>query len=162
MPVQMNTILKALSLLLPLLLGLLASCASEQPTVSALQPLQGTWEGFGLGRKTPNGPYVKSDGTITITITGESLTFHRDEDFWFETTFTLPAVSGPQQLHATITRCSPPEDSIGKVVIAFFKIEDGTLTLAGIRDQDSTQEWPQDFAAMEDTMTGRYELRKIE
>ena len=51
----------------------------------------------------------ESNGKITITITGNSLHFHRDTNFWFETTFTLPAGTDPKQLHATIKGCSPPE-----------------------------------------------------
>ncbi len=51
---------------------------------------------------------------------------------------------------------------MGEVVIAFFKIEGGTLTLGGIRGQDSTAEWPESLEASEDTMTGRYELRKVQ
>ena len=48
------------------------------------------------------------------------------------------------------------------MIIAFYKIEDGTLTLGGIRDKDSTTPWPKSFEAAEDTMTGRYELRKVQ
>ena len=85
----------------------------------------------------------EADGKITITITGNSLHFHRDTNFWFETTFVLPAGTDPQQLHATIKRSSPPEDSIGEVVFAIFKVEDGTLTLAG--EQASAVEPPKAF-----------------
>ena len=151
----------ALSLLLPcLLLGPFASCTSDQPTAPPLQLLQGTWEGFALGREAPTGPYVKSEPAdkITITFTGNSLHFHRDADFQWEATFTLPAGTDPQQLHATI---KSPEDSSGEGVIAFFKIESGTLTLGGVRDRDSEAEWPKSFEATADTMTGRYELRKV-
>ena len=155
----------ALSLLLPcLLLGLQAGCATKRATAVAQQRLQGTWEGFSLGRETPGGPYVKSEsGTkITITITGDSLHFHRDTNFWYETTFTLPASPDPQQLHATIKGSAEGTNSIGQVIIAFYKIKDGTLTLGGIRDKGSTAAWPKSFEATEDTMTGRYELRKVQ
>ena len=59
-----------------------------------------------LGRETPTGPYVKSESAskITITIKGTSLHFYRDTDFWWDTTFTLPAGTDPQQPHATIQR----------------------------------------------------------
>src|SRR5262245_41738196 len=151
------------SLLLPcLLLGLQAGCTTNPPT--ALQRLQGTWEGFGLSRETPEGPYVKSESAakITITITGNSLHFHERSNFWYETTFTLPAGKDPQQLHAIIKRSAEGDDSTGKGIIAFYQIEDGTLTLGGIRDKDSTAPWPKSFEATEDTMTGRYELRKVQ
>ena len=103
----------------------------------------------------------EADGKITITITGNELHFHRDPDFWFETTFTLPAGTDPQQLHATIKNCSPPEDSIGDVVFAIFKIEDGTLTLAGL--QSSATEPPSTFPSA--TGPGplfRYDLKRVQ
>jgi hypothetical protein len=77
----------ALSLLLPfLLLGLQAGCTTHPPTASELQRLQGTWEGVVVGDK--------SDDKYTITITGNSFHFHRDSNFWFATTITLPADTG--------------------------------------------------------------------
>ena len=111
-----------------------AKCAANQPTNAELQLLQGTWEGFSLNRETPDGPIVKATNTTTITITGNSFRFHRDTNFWFETTITLPAGKDPKQLHATLKDCPPPADSIGEVVRTFFKIEDGTLTLATMSD----------------------------
>ena len=100
---------------------------------------------------------------ITIRITGNSLHFHRDTDFWFETTFTLPAGTYPQQLHATIKDCPKPCDDVGKVVFAIFKIEDGTLTLAGI--QSSAVEPPKTFGEIpgfEDNRMFRYKLKKVQ
>jgi hypothetical protein len=66
---------------------------ANQPTAVELQLLQGTWEGVVVGGE--------SHEKITITITGNSLHFHRDTNFWFETTITLPAGTDPKQLHAT-------------------------------------------------------------
>jgi uncharacterized protein (TIGR03067 family) len=123
-----------------------AKCAANQPTAVELQPLQGTWEGVMVGA---------AHQKITITITGNSLHFHRDTNFWFETTITLPAGKDPKQLHATI-KDSAGKDSIGKVVRAFFKIEDGTLTLATIGDD--AEETPKGFEAA----GTRYELRKVQ
>jgi uncharacterized protein (TIGR03067 family) len=143
----------ALSLLLPcLLLGLQAGCTTNKPSASERKSLEGKWEGVMVGQE--------KDGKITITITGNSLHFHRDTNFWFETTFTLPAGTDPKQLHATIKDCAD-KDSIGKVVFAIFKIEDGTLTLAGIRTPDSAPEPPINFDS-ENTMSGRFELRKVQ
>jgi uncharacterized protein (TIGR03067 family) len=125
----------ALSLLLPcVLLGLLAGCATHPPTAAKLQRLQGTWEGVLVGQE--------KDGKITITITGNSLHFHRDTNFWYATTFTLPAGTDPQQLHATI-KDGPDKDSTGKVVRAIFKTGDGNFTLA--INQDPAQEPPKSF-----------------
>lgn len=124
-------------------------CAANQPTTVELQPLQGTWEGVMVGQE--------KDGKITITITGNSLHFHRDTNFWFATTITLPAGKDPKQLHATIKSCPPSQaDSIGQIVRAFFKIEHGTLTLATLGDE--AEETPQGFEAA----GTRYELRKIQ
>jgi len=99
----------------------------------------------------------ESEGKITITITGNSLHFHRDANFWFETTMTLPAGTNPRQLRATI-KGSPPSQasSVGKVVGAIFKIDDGTLTLA------ATAEGDEETASFEDKGLTRYELRKVQ
>ena len=156
---------KALSLLLPfLLLGSQAGCATRAPApsvppsastpapaASELQRLQGTWEGAAVGDTT--------DDKITITITGDSLHFHRDANFWFKTTIALPAGTGPRELHATIKDSAPPPDSIGKVVVAIFKIEDGKLTLAVVGE--GTDETRKNFEAAEAEGWARYELRKV-
>ena len=126
-----------------------AKCAVNQPTDAELQLIQGTWEGVLAGDSARQ--------KITITITGNSLHFHRDTNFWFETVITLPAGKDPKQLHATIKGGPPSQaDSIGKVVRAFFKIEDATLTLATI-DNDA-EETQKSFEAA----GTRYELLKIQ
>src|ERR1051325_9470688 len=131
-----------LSLLMPcVLLGLQTGCTTHQPTAAQLQQLQGTWEEVKAGEK------------VTVTITGNSLHFYRDSNFWFETSFTLPAGADPQQLHATIKNSSPPEDSKGKVVVAIFKIEDGTLTLAAEPQNGSK--------AFEEPSMFHHKLRKV-
>ena len=163
-----------------------AKCAANQPTNAELQLLQGTWEGVEAGDKgTSTNPdsqetsqrkpgeidldFLKtgvfetppqSHGKITITITGNSFHFHRDTNFWFETAITLPAGTNPKQLHATIKGCPPSQaSSIGKVVVAIFKIEDGTLTLAtGNGDGQA----PKSFEATGDNGRNRYELRKVQ
>src|SRR5215216_27450 len=136
-----------------------AKGATNQPTAAELQLLQGTWEGFSLNRETPDGPIVKGTNTITVTVTGNSLHFHRDTNFWWKTTITLPADTNPRQLHATIKDCHdcPPqqENSAGTVVVAIFKIEDGTLTLA---TGNGDGEAPKSFEAA----PNRYELRKVQ
>ena len=99
----------------------------------------------------------ESQGKITITITGNSFHFHRDTNFWFDTTIRLPAGTDPKQLYATIKGCPPSQtNSIGSVVGAIFKIEDGTLTLATI--SDDAEETPKGFEAA----GTRYELRKVQ
>jgi uncharacterized protein (TIGR03067 family) len=140
-------------LLLPcLLLGLQACCTTHPPPASTLQQLQGTWEGVVVSDK--------SDDKYTITIIGNSFHFYRDTNFWFETTITLPAGTKPQQLHATIKGCAPgQENSVGNVVVAIFKIEDGTLTLAA--RGDGAEETPKGFEATEDKGLTRYEFRRV-
>ena len=140
------------SLLMPcLLLCLQAGCTTRPPTASPpiaseLQLLQGTWEGVMVGDE--------SHQKITITITNNSFHFHRDKNFWFETTITLPAGTDPKQLHATIKGCAPgQESSVGKVVLAIFKIEDGTLTLAV-----DGEEPPKTFA----DASSRYNVKKVQ
>jgi len=127
-----------------------AKCVVNQPTNAELHLLQGTWVGVMVGDDAHQ--------KITITITGNSFHFHRDTNFWFETTITLPAGTDPQQLHATIkgNAASQGTNSIGQVVRAFFKIEDGTLTLATIGD--GAEETPKGFEAA----PNRYELRKVQ
>ena len=116
---------------------------------AALPLLQGAWEGVLVGDKLQK--------KVTVTITGNSLHFHRDRNFWFETTMTLPAGKDPKQLHATI-KDSPRSQgvSLGQVVRAFFKIEDEALTLATIGDE--AEETPKSFEAA----GTRYELRKVQ
>ena len=123
-------------------LASLSAAGQSTPTRTAveLNRLQGYWEGEGAG------------GKCSITITGNSL--HYRVGAWYKTTFTLPAGTDPQQLHATIKRCSYP-DSIGKVVIAIFKIEDETLTLAYLQ----TGAAPKSF---EDEEADRFKLLKFQ
>jgi len=113
------------------------------PTAAELKPLQGYWEGEEAG------------GKCSITITGNSFHYRAGTNWW-KTTFTLPAGTDPQQLHATIKDCSPPTtNAIGKVVFAIFKIEDGTLTLA---EDDMSDEPPKTFS----TNSSCYHLKKVQ
>jgi uncharacterized protein (TIGR03067 family) len=142
----------ALSLLMPCLhiSAQQAAGAANQPTNVALERLQGTWQGVLVGQE--------STGKITITISSNSFHFHRDTNFWFETTITLPPGTDPQQLHATIKGSAAPQgDAIGKVVVAILKIEDGKLTLA--TRGGGTEETPTSF---DDEKVSRYELRKVQ
>jgi uncharacterized protein (TIGR03067 family) len=125
-----------------------AKDSESQPITVEFQPLQGTWEGFDVGDQ--------SQSRITITVKGNSLHFHRDTNFWFETTITLPAGTDPKQLHATIKGCPPSQaDSIGKVVGAIFQLEDGTLTLAAY---DMSDEPPKTISGA----TSRYVVKQVQ
>ena len=88
-------------------IGAQGAGTTNQCSTTAVQPLEGTWEGFMVG--------AEANGKVTITITGNSLHFHRDTNFWFETTFTLPAGTDPKQLRATIKDSGEePPKSIGE------------------------------------------------
>ena len=100
----------------------------------------------------------ESSDKITITIAGDSFHFHRDSNFWFETTIELPANTDPQQLRATIKHSAPPEESNGEVVVAIFKIEDGALTLAA--RGDGAAETPKSFEAIEGVTI--YKLQRVQ
>ena len=115
-----------LSILLP---GAFIRAQDVSTTIAAqTQRLQGSWEGVQVGQEAA--------GKCTITISGNSLHFQGlNTNEWYKTTFTLPEGTDPQQLHATI-RGSRSPDSIGKVVQAIFKIEDETLTIAGLPASD--------------------------
>ena len=141
------------SLVLPsLLLGAPTGSIPTPKTDAELQRLQGTWEGGVVG-----GPPQER---ITIKVSGNSFHFHRDTNFWFETTIALPAGTNPQQLHATIQHSAPPEQSNGQVVVAIFKIEGGTLTL--VTGGGGAEEPPTHFDVAENKALTRYELRKVE
>ena len=124
------------------LLGQQASDTTDSSTESELERLQGYWEGDGAA------------GQCSITIKGSSLRFYAREDFWFETTFVLPAGTNPQQLHATIRDSSPPKDGVGQVVVAIFQIVDNELILAV---NDGSEEPPKSIA----DASSRYRLRKV-
>jgi hypothetical protein len=119
-----------------------AESGTSTPLAEELKPLQGHWEGEGAG------------GKCSITIAGNSLHYSNSAG-WYKTTFTLPAGTDPQQLHATIKECSPPSnDALGTVVFAIFKIEDGTLLLAvGMPDKP-----PKTF----DDDSSRYKVKKVQ
>ena len=132
------------------LVALFTACQSTPTRTGAeLKSLQGHWVGIG-----------ESSGE-SITITGHSLHFYRDTNFWFETIFTLLAGTDPQVLRITIKDCSPPKGPIGQVPFALVKIEDGILTLASPYDGEAgrPQRRPKSF---DDEHLAIYKLRKGE
>jgi len=123
----------------------LLAAGQSTPRRSAIElnHLQGYWEGEGAG------------GKCSITITGNSLLYRAGTN-WHKTTFTLPAGTDPQQLHATIKDSWPPsKDAIGQVVPAIIKIEDGTLTLAAY---NMSEEPPKTFA----DATTKYVVKQVQ
>jgi uncharacterized protein (TIGR03067 family) len=123
-------------------------------TAAELQRLQGSWEGVLEGHER--------EGKVSITITRNALQFQGlKPEQRYAATFTLPAGTDPQQLHATIKEGPGPSD-VGKVVFAIFKIENGTLTLAGIPADavESPRPSGQD-PGFENNSMFRYDLRKV-
>lgn len=132
-----------------------AEDAAKKPAAVGRHALEGTWKGSMVGQE--------KDGIITVTITGSALHFHRDTNFWFETTFTLADGKDPHQLHATLRKCpAGQESSVGQVVVALYKVENGMLTLVPLGGNGSDEETPRSFAAAEEKGLNRYELRKVQ
>ena len=62
--------------------------AADKKGAVERQLLQGKWVGTMVGDQAHQ--------KITVTITDRSLHFHRDTNFWLETTFTLPPGPCPE------------------------------------------------------------------
>lgn len=116
------------------------------PRTPDANSLEGHWAGEG---REGNGPRWK----CAMTITGNSLHFFRDSNYWFKANLALPAGTEPQQLHATIKDTSH-KDHIGGVVLAIYRIEDGTLTIAA----SDHAELPQNFNEGQSSL---FVLRKV-
>ena len=97
-----------------------AGCSKSQKSDSAT--LQGTWKGQEAGANT-EGP--------ALVISGNALEFRGENpNEWYKATFTLREDTDPKQLVATITECPFPK-YVGKTSQAIYRIENGTLTIAG-------------------------------
>jgi len=127
------------------------------------------WPNSTLMKKAPNGQFLLGALALSLAalftgcpstptpIPAELIPL---QGYWegegYKTTFTLPAGTDPQQLHATIKEYSPPtNNAIGKVVFAIFKIEDGTLTLA---EDDMSDEPPKTFPSA----SIHYDVKKVQ
>ncbi len=129
------------------------ACLAESPAPEPVsRRLQGTWKGVVLGDK--------SETKYTIKVDGNSFYFHRDTNFWFETTIVLPENTKPQQLHATIKNTAKgQESSIGKLVVAIFKIEGEIMTL--LAKGDGSDDLPQSMERTDDQGVTHYRLQKV-
>jgi len=135
-------------------LGLIAACAQQPsqevavevvpaPPLPADHPLQGSWE-------------EETDSeTISVTIEGNSLYFHRRPDFQYDTIFTLVPDSDPLELRATIIDSPRTTDSVGEVVTAIYAFEGDTLHLAAV---DKVEGEPASF----DEASDRYRLQRVQ
>jgi uncharacterized protein (TIGR03067 family) len=130
--------------------SLLTVGAATQGKDSTTQPpsvadqskqLQGKWEGAEIGRE--------AEGKCLLTIKSNTIHFQgANNQEWYKTTFTLVPGTDPKQLRATITDCPQPE-YVGKVVLSIYKLEGGTLTLAG--NEPGAPEAPKTFEGDKDS-----------
>jgi uncharacterized protein (TIGR03067 family) len=67
----------------------------------------------------------------SLVLSGNNLEFHgSNPQEWYKGTFTLREDTTPKQMIVTITDCPVPK-YIGKTANAIYRIENGTLTIAG-------------------------------
>ncbi|HEY2081314.1 MAG TPA: hypothetical protein VGI88_00910 [Verrucomicrobiae bacterium] len=116
-------------LLLSLIPALLAAtgCSKQDKADSAgksdLTMLQKSWQGQERG-----GGAIQ---TNSLVLSGSSLEFHgANPQEWYKGTFTLREDTTPKQMIVTITDC-PFQKYIGKTANAIYRIDNGTLTIAG-------------------------------
>jgi uncharacterized protein (TIGR03067 family) len=110
----------------------------EQAAKSDETALQGTWK----GRSVTDNP----EHQVTFVISGTHFEF-RDEtetNNWYKGTFTLKQDAAPRQFIATITEC-PFSQYVGKISMAIYKIEKGTLTITA--HEPGKEGVPEDFDA---------------
>jgi len=70
-------------------------------------------------------------GTNSLVLSGNNLDFHgANPQEWYKGTFILHEDTTPKQMIVTITDCPAPQ-YVGKIANAIYKIENGTLTIAG-------------------------------
>jgi uncharacterized protein (TIGR03067 family) len=101
---------------------LIAGCATlEKSDVAALQ---GTWKGKVI-QGNPEHP-------CSLVISGKSYEFRDDADtnVWYKGTFTLRENTTPRQYIALVSECPFPQ-YVGKTSMAIYRLERGTLTIAG-------------------------------
>jgi uncharacterized protein (TIGR03067 family) len=100
-----------------------AVSATPTPPKIKTTPLEGLWKGQDV---TPG-----QEASVTLAFTGHNLEFHAaDPGTWLKGTFTLREDTNPKQLVGTITE-SAASELIGLKVYSIYKLESGTLTLAG-------------------------------
>jgi uncharacterized protein (TIGR03067 family) len=101
--------------------------SSESPAPPKAKVNSTVFEGTWIGHETTPG----QEGQVSLTITGQTVEFHgASANDWLKGTFTLRDDANPKQFTGVVTDCGAPE-YIGKTCYAIYKIEDGTLTVAG-------------------------------
>jgi uncharacterized protein (TIGR03067 family) len=103
-----------------LLLGA-SGCSTLHKSDSAI--LQGTWKGQEVG--------ITSQGECSIVISGNTLKYHGvNPNEWYKGTFTLREDVSPKQIVYSVIDCPAPQYN-GKTGYALYRIEAGSLTIAG-------------------------------
>jgi uncharacterized protein (TIGR03067 family) len=106
--------------------GLVAMLIAASGCSPSHQPdsvtLQGTWKGQQADADAGDSP--------SIVFTGTNLEFRASTNEWYKATFTLHEDTNPRQLVVVITDC-PFSQFVGKSANAIYRIENGTLTIAG-------------------------------
>jgi RNA polymerase sigma factor (sigma-70 family) len=86
--------------------------------------LRGVWKGQELGN-------ASAGGVASFAFSGTNLEFRGANPMeWYKATFTLRDDTDPKEMVAVITDCPFPA-YVGKTSTAIYKVEDGTLTIAG-------------------------------
>ena len=100
---------------------LTAGCAQHQKPDATT--LQGTWNGRQLNNT--------SDHQCSLIISGNNYEFQdeADSNSWNKGTFTLREDTNPRQYIAVVSECHVPQFE-GKTVMAIYRLENDTLTMA--------------------------------
>jgi RNA polymerase sigma factor (sigma-70 family) len=104
-----------------LLAGTAALIIKERPHGSDLPALQGKWTGRETG----------VPGSASLVVSGSSLEFHgADPSEWYKGSLVLHEDINPKRFDMIIAECPAPQ-YVGKTGHGIYKIQDGTLTMAG-------------------------------
>jgi len=96
---------------------------AESAPKSDLVVLQKSWHGEEQGQPASQ--------TNSLVLSGNNLEFHgANPQEWYKGTFTLREDTTPKQMIVTITDCPAPQ-YVGKIANAIYRIENGTLIIAG-------------------------------
>jgi uncharacterized protein (TIGR03067 family) len=99
----------------------LAGCSKSNGPKADSAAIQGNWE----GKEDPAKP------SESLVLSGNTLEFHgSNPQEWYKGTFVLHEDANPKQMIITITDCPFPK-YVGKVANAIYRVENGTLTIAG-------------------------------
>ncbi len=106
-----------------------AASGSSTPPKANSTVFEGSWNGHEV---TPG-----REGPASLLVSGHTLEFHgAGPNDWLKGTFTLRNDTNPKQCVGIITECAAA-DYVGKNFYSIYKIEAGTLTVAGNEPGDT-------------------------